>query len=444
MPFLKMKSKISKDSLREREKRVLGVSKKPSKSLCSETKVSDRMEQHLITATHNCHKNEQENKGLDSSTRDVETNEPKDLLLEDISQSHSQEIAMDTLFSPVLDDELYAEIDRVFVEGNSVHWEMPRWGGADESSSNNHSCNVSDFSLSDVLIASLPFYESGNVDVFTEISPLPHYIFPEPSVLLDVAEQYMLLPYLEDGSAISDDVKSDEEDKRNNVEKHDLFVAFNQSRSKKLEATEESEDFGPQLFIRNQPELYDVVSSYFPELMQPKKAVTLVLDLDETLVHSTVEAGRDTDFSFTVSLNKQENTVYVKRRPHLYRFLERVVELFHVVIFTASHSVYASQLLDVLDPDGKFVSQRFYRDSCVLSDGIYTKDLTVLGLDLAKVAIVDNCPQVYRLQVNNGIPIKSWYDDPTDDGLVSLLPFLETLADSNDVRPIIAKRFGNS
>lgn len=60
MPFLKMKSK---DSLREREKRVLGVSKKPSKSLCSETKVSDRMEQHLITATHNCHKNEQENKG---------------------------------------------------------------------------------------------------------------------------------------------------------------------------------------------------------------------------------------------------------------------------------------------------------------------------------------------------------------------------------------------
>lgn len=156
-----------------------------------------------------------------------------------------------------------------------MHWEMPRWGGAaaDESSSNNHSCNVSDFSLSDVLIASLPFYESGDVDVFTELSPLPRYIFPEPSVLLDAAEQYMLLPYL-------DDVKSDEEDKRSNVEKHDLFVAFNQSKSQKLEATEESEDFDPRIFIRNQPELYDVVSSYFPDIMQPKKTVTLVLDLD--------------------------------------------------------------------------------------------------------------------------------------------------------------------
>lgn len=51
--------------------------------------------------------------------------------------------------------------------------------------------------------------------------------------------------------------------------------------------------------------------------------------------------------------------------------------------------------------------------------------------------------QVYRLQINNGIPIKSWYDDPTDDGLITLLPFLETLADANDVRPVIAKRFGN-
>lgn len=95
----------------------------------------------------------------------------------------------------------------------------------------------------------------------------------------------------------------------------------------------------------------------------------------------------------------QENTVYVKQRPHLYRFLERVGELFHVVIFTASHNIYASQLLDILDPEGKFISHRFYRDSCILLDGIYTKDLTVLGLDLAKVAIIDNCPQVLYLKI---------------------------------------------
>lgn len=119
----------------------------------------------------------------------------------------------------------------------------------------------------------------------------------------------------------------------------------------------------------------------------------------ETLVHSTLESCNVADFSFRVFFNMQENTVYVKQRPHLYKFLERVVELFHVVIFTASHSIYASQLLDILDPDGKFISQRFYRDSCILLDGIYTKDLTVLGLDLAKVAIIDNCPQVLYLKI---------------------------------------------
>lgn len=119
----------------------------------------------------------------------------------------------------------------------------------------------------------------------------------------------------------------------------------------------------------------------------------------ETLVHSTLESCNAADFSFRVFFNMQENTVYVKQRPHLYKFLEKVVELFHVVIFTASHSIYASQLLDILDPDGKFISQRFYRDSCILLDGIYTKDLTVLGLDLAKVAIIDNCPQVLYLSI---------------------------------------------
>ncbi|XP_010559263.1 PREDICTED: uncharacterized protein LOC104827730 isoform X2 [Tarenaya hassleriana] len=470
MPFLEMKSKISKDS--SREKRVLGVCKKPNTiskcSSCSECKIVVQLDDST-TATHTCHCGEQEHFGLDTSARVLETNEPVDMLVEDTFHSQAfaspydgsrsaekMEIACnyasnsEIIFSHVLDDELDSQTD----PGNIVHWEMARWD-ADESgrkiSFDNQACNVSDLFISDVLIASLPFNENGAGDVFTEISPLPRYIFPEPNVLLDVAEQCMLLPYLEDGSARTDGVKSDE-DSRINVDNHDLFLgniwtsSYNMGSEVHADA-EQAEDFDPQLFIKNQPELSDVVLNYWPDLqprdIQRRKAVTLVLDLDETLVHSSLEPCNDADFTFRVFFNMQENTVYVKRRPHLYRFLERVVELFHVVIFTASHSIYASQLLDILDPDGKFISQRFYRDSCILSDGIYTKDLTVLGLDLAKVAIVDNCPQVYRLQINNGIPIKSWYNDPTDDGLISLLPFLETLADANDVRPIIARRFGS-
>lgn len=68
--------------------------------------------------------------------------------------------------------------------------------------------------------------------------------------------------------------------------------------------------------------------------------------------------------------------------------------MFEVIVFTASQSSYAEHLLDILDPDRKLISQRAYRESCIFSDGSYTKDLTVLGIDLAKVAIIDNSPQV--------------------------------------------------
>lgn len=90
----------------------------------------------------------------------------------------------------------------------------------------------------------------------------------------------------------------------------------------------------------------------------------------------------------------KEHTVYVKRRPYLQTFLEKVAEMFEIMIFTASQSTYAEKLLDILDPESKLISKRAYRESCLFSDGTYTKDLTVLGVDLAKVAIIDNSPQV--------------------------------------------------
>ncbi len=75
-----------------------------------------------------------------------------------------------------------------------------------------------------------------------------------------------------------------------------------------------------------------------------------VLDLDETLVHSTLDGCDEPDFSFPVAFNGREHRVHVRRRPHLQHFLQRCAELFEVVVFTASQKVYAEQLLNILDP----------------------------------------------------------------------------------------------
>ncbi|KAK7373161.1 hypothetical protein VNO80_06559 [Phaseolus coccineus] len=171
-----------------------------------------------------------------------------------------------------------------------------------------------------------------------------------------------------------------------------------------------------------------------------KKKNTLVLDLDETLVHSSLEKC-DADFTFQIITNRVL-TVYVRKRPFLQEFLTKASDMFEVIIFTASQNPYAAKVLDVLDPNNKLFARRMYRESCTWKDHRCVKDLTVLGIDLAKVFIIDNTPEVFRFQVNNGIPIKSWYDDPSDCALLALLSFLEKLVDVDDVRPIIAKEFG--
>ncbi|KAI8010710.1 CTD small phosphatase-like protein 2 [Camellia lanceoleosa] len=77
------------------------------------------------------------------------------------------------------------------------------------------------------------------------------------------------------------------------------------------------ECFDPYKFINLRPT--DVAPKFHPTTLlnesQKMKSTTLVLDLDETLVHSTLEHCEDADFSFAVFFNMKEHNVYVKQRP---------------------------------------------------------------------------------------------------------------------------------
>mmetsp|Transcript_7548 Transcript_7548/g.10729 ORF Transcript_7548/g.10729 Transcript_7548/m.10729 type:complete len:481 (-) Transcript_7548:538-1980(-) len=206
----------------------------------------------------------------------------------------------------------------------------------------------------------------------------------------------------------------------------------------------EEEEFNPYLFIKSLPP-YAHVRHMSPPIALPEKTsshkITLVLDLDETLVHCTVEKVNDADLVFPVVFHGAEYQVHVRLRPYLFEFLESVSKKFEVVVFTASQQVYADKLLDRIDPEKKYIQHRMFRESCLAVEGNYLKDLNVCGRDLTKTVLVDNSPHAFGYQVDNGIPIESWFDDAHDSELMKLDAFLKTLHGEPDVRKIVRERF---
>lgn len=169
------------------------------------------------------------------------------------------------------------------------------------------------------------------------------------------------------------------------------------------------------------------------------KKVTLVLDVDETLVHSSFKPGGKCDLTLPLQVNGQHAQVHVRLRPHLTAFLDFVSTHFEVVVFTASLGLYCNPLMDTLDPSGRLGGLRLFREHCVRWNGAYVKDLRGLGRPLERVAIVDNSPAAYVFQPRNAIPVVSWFEDPEDHELRDLIPFLHRLASCDSVYEAIER-----
>ncbi|KAG0280801.1 mitochondrial inner membrane protein required for protein import [Linnemannia exigua] len=157
---------------------------------------------------------------------------------------------------------------------------------------------------------------------------------------------------------------------------------------------------------------------------------TLVINLDNTLIHSTW----DKDHGWRVA-----------KRPGAEYFLAYLFQHYEIVIFTTQNSDTAMRILEKLDPY-QYAPYRLYKESTRYIDGKHVKDLSHLNRDLSKVIIMDSNPDAYALQPENSIAMKPWMGDPNDTELVAMIPFLETLAltEVEDVRGPLAKFRGTN
>ncbi|RMZ27612.1 hypothetical protein D0859_08307 [Hortaea werneckii] len=202
----------------------------------------------------------------------------------------------------------------------------------------------------------------------------------------------------------------------------------------------------------------------------PKK--TLIIDLDETLIHSMAKGGRmSTGHMVEVRLGSPAAApgaalgpgfpilYYVHERPGCHDFLRKVSKWYNLIAFTASVQEYADPVIDWLERERKYFSGRYYRQHCTLRNGAYIKDLSFVEPDLSRVMILDNSPMSYIFHEgswkvgdrskhtdfifsDNAIPIEGWISDPTDNDLLHLIPLLEGLQYVTDVRALLALRQG--
>uniref|UniRef100_A0A8C4X1V1 protein-serine/threonine phosphatase n=2 Tax=Eptatretus burgeri TaxID=7764 RepID=A0A8C4X1V1_EPTBU len=174
-----------------------------------------------------------------------------------------------------------------------------------------------------------------------------------------------------------------------------------------------------------------------PEVkLTDREKLCVVIDLDETLVHSSFKPITNADFVVPVEIDGTVHQVYVLKRPHVDDFLKRMGELFECILFTASLAKYADPVADLLDKWSVFQA-RLFRESCVFHNGNYVKDLSRLGRDLNRIVIIDNSPASFVFHPDNAVPVVSWFDDMSDTELLDLLPLFEGLNEVDDIYSLL-------
>ena len=190
------------------------------------------------------------------------------------------------------------------------------------------------------------------------------------------------------------------------------------------------------------PDLAKTISIDFTQF---KKKIVL-LDMDETLIHADfMESFDPNEYDQIVhfEVDEQDFQVGIFIRNGVQQFLQEISQKFSIGIFTAACKEYADAVLDILDPERKFIEFSLYRNSCLNVSGSNIKDLRILkGLSLKDVVLVDNNICSFSNQLDNGILVSSFYTQRDDADLYQVMHYLlNYIYDSDDVRVVNSQFF---
>lgn len=147
---------------------------------------------------------------------------------------------------------------------------------------------------------------------------------------------------------------------------------------------------------------------------QPKPLLTVVFDLDETLVS-----------------NRRADLTQAILRPYALHVLNALRHMAHleVVMWTASTRETGAPVVEQLSMGGLVFDDVVFRSDAWFTEPIHTKDLRLLGRDLDRVVIFDNAPSCCKLNPHNSVIVEDFHGMRTenDAALVNCYYMIESL-----------------
>jgi Dullard-like phosphatase family protein len=171
-----------------------------------------------------------------------------------------------------------------------------------------------------------------------------------------------------------------------------------------------------------------------PQADSDRGKMTVVLDIDETLIHTSRRQKIVGDVGQTFQIKVFGEVLTVHKRPNMDQFLNLASTQFELISYTAGHEEYSQAILSHIDPTGNIFKHRLFRQHCaIVAEETLIKDLSIINRCPTRLVLVDNTIGNFLLQPENGIPVTTFVGGE-DNALSVLWEFLLGIDLVKDVR----------